>query len=73
MTVLVKGKKQVLDKAISDSKGVFHLSWNDNNAKAFYFYCVLDRDTLLLAKISRFESDTPDLTFILPDQLPKKK
>ena len=67
VTVFVKGKNQVLGKAISNSKGVFHLSWNDNNAKAFYFYCVFDNDTLLLAKISKFESDKPDLTFFLPD------
>jgi hypothetical protein len=73
ITVFVKGGNQVLGKAISNSKGVFHLSWNDNNAKSFYFYCILGKDTLLLAKISKFESDTPDLTFILPDQVPQKK
>ena len=66
ITVFVTGKNQILNKAISNSKGVFHLSWNDNNAKAFYFYCVLHKDTLLLAKISKFECDTPDLTFPLP-------
>jgi len=73
MTVFVKGKNQVLGKAISNSKGVFHLSWNDNNAKAFYFYCVLGNDTLLLAKISKFESDTPDLTFLFPHRVQQKK
>ncbi len=73
ISVFVKGKNLVLGKAVSNSKGVFHLSWNDNKAKAFYFYCVLGRDTLLLAKISKFESDAPDYTFILPDHIPKEK
>ena len=63
IAVFVKGKNQILGKAVSNSKGVFHLSWNDNDAKTFYFYCVMAKDTLLLAKISKFDSDTPDLTF----------
>jgi hypothetical protein len=73
VAIFVKGNNQVLGKAMSNSKGVFHLSWNDNNAKAFYFYCIIDSDTMLLAKISKFNSDTPDLTFFLPDHIPRIK
>jgi hypothetical protein len=64
--VFVKGKGEILGKAVSNSKGVFNLSWNDNLAKYFYFYCIQRNDTLLLAKIQKFESDTPDLTFVIP-------
>jgi hypothetical protein len=65
--VFVKGNDQVLDKSISNKKGVFNLSWNDNGAKAFYFYCIVHKkDTLLLAKVSSFGSDAPDLTFYIP-------
>jgi hypothetical protein len=65
VVIFVKGNNQVLDRTITNSKGVFHLSSNDNNAKAFYFYYLLNKDTLLLAKVNHFKSESSDLTFYL--------
>ncbi len=67
LTVFVKGKNQILATAKSNSKGVFHLTWTDNNAKYFYIYCILDKDSVLIGKIGKLKSEEPDLTFYLPD------
>lgn len=71
--VFVTGNNQMLDKAISNTKGIFHLSWNDNNARIFDFYCIIRNDTVALAKRVRFDSDTPDLTFIMPEHVHHSK
>jgi len=64
--VFVRGYSEVLDQDTTNSKGIFHLTWNESRGKYFYFYCIVKKDTILLAKKYRFESDQPDLTFILP-------
>jgi hypothetical protein len=73
--VFVKYDTKIIGKAISNKKGVFLLTWNDGNDgtfKPFCFYCVINmNDTLLLAKIRRIGSETPDLTFQIP-KYPRK-
>jgi hypothetical protein len=72
LPVFVTERGKVLDKDVSNEKGVFHLSWNDKNQKPYkpyLFYVIIKRDTFLLATVKTFESDTPDLTLTLPTSL----
>src|ERR1700754_4945065 len=59
--VFVKYAGKIIGKTISKRNGVFYLTWNDGDDGTFrpyYFYCVVrNKDTLLMAKIVRFESD----------------
>jgi hypothetical protein len=66
--IFVNCNTRLLARGKSNAKGVFHLSWNDdeNTRKPFLFYCILQKDTLLLARVQTIPSDDADLTFVLP-------
>jgi hypothetical protein len=67
LTVFVKGNGIILAKTVTDKKGNFHLHFTDKGQKSFDFFCTGDAtDTLLLSSITRFESDTPDIIFLIP-------
>ena len=72
LLVFVKGNKKILAKTFTDDKGNFKITFTPNNEKSFDFFCTgIGVDTLLLASITTFESDTPELTFYIPGQ-PKR-
>jgi hypothetical protein len=67
--VFVTGyQSRVLDQDTTKSNGVFRLSWNESQGNLMSFFCILKKDTLLLGKVRRFESDEPDLTFVIPER-----
>ena len=72
--VFVKFAGKIIGRTISKRNGVFYLTWNDGGDGTFRpysFYCIVrKKDTLLLAKVVRFASDTPDLTFLVPFKSP---
>ena len=68
--VFVKGDNKILAKSFTDDKGNFEISFTPNKEKSFDFYCTgLGIDTLLIASVTTFESDTPEMTFYIPGQL----
>jgi hypothetical protein len=68
LQVFVRGNHRIMAKGKSNARGGFHLYWiDDPRVKMYYFYCVLDQDTIMIGKSSLSESDQPDLTFYLPD------
>ncbi len=70
--VFVKGNGKVLAKTLTDAKGNFELTFTPEKEKSFDFYCVQPgSDTMLIASVTTFESDTPEMTFFLPSQ-PKR-
>jgi hypothetical protein len=70
--VIVKGDSKILAKTFTDNKGNFELTFTPNNEKSFDFYCHgVAVDTLLIASVTKFESDTPDITFYIPAQIKK--
>ena len=65
--VIVKGGNKILTKTITDRQGNFKLTFTPEKEKSFDFYCYgLAVDTLLVASVQTFKSDTPDLTFYIP-------
>ena len=65
--VIVKGDNKFLAKTFTDRVGNFELTFTPDKEKSFDFYCFgLAVDTLLVASVRTFESDTPDLTFYIP-------
>ena len=67
ITVIVKGDNKLIAKTFTDRHGNFELTFTPKNEKSFDFYCYgLAVDTLLIASVQTFESDTPDLTFYIP-------
>jgi phage FluMu protein Com len=65
--VFVKGDNKVLAKAVTDDKGDFNLTFTPNKEKSFDFYCnSVGIDTMLIASVTTFESDTPEMTFYIP-------
>lgn len=72
--VFVKGANKVLARTITDDKGKFELSFTPADEKSFDFYCTsVGIDTILLASVTSFESDTPTMTFLLPAKPIKNK
>ena len=67
IAVILKGGNKILTKTITDIQGNFELTFTPEKEKSFDFYCYgLAVDTLLVASVRTFESDTPDLTFYIP-------
>jgi len=67
LTVFVKGDNKILTKAITNNKGDFELSFTPNKEESFDFYCNgVTFDSIFIASIIKFESDTPELTFYIP-------
>ena len=67
LMVFVKGRSKILAKAFTDNKGNFEMTFTPEKDKSFDFYCSgIGIDTLLLASITTFESDTPTLIFYIP-------
>ena len=67
ISVIVKSDNKILAQTFTDRQGNFELKFTPVNEKSFDFYCYgLAVDTLLIASIRTFESDTPDLTFYIP-------
>ena len=67
ISVIVKGGNKILAQTFTDKQGNFELKFTPDKAKSFDFYCYgLAVDTLLIASVQTFESDTPDLTFYIP-------
>jgi hypothetical protein len=72
ITIIVKGDNKILAKEVTDRQGNFKLTFTPDKEKSFDFYCYgLAVDTLLVASIRTFESDTPDLTFYIPGIIKK--
>jgi hypothetical protein len=47
--------------------GNFDLSFTPEKEKSFDFFCsCVGVDTMLIASVTRFESDTPEMTFFIP-------
>ena len=67
LAVFVKGDNKVLAKAITDNKGNFDLSFTPSKEKSFDFFCNgVGVDTMLIASVTTFESDTREMTFYIP-------
>ena len=67
IAVIVKGDNRILAKTFTDRQGNFELTFTPEKEKSFDFYCYgLAIDTLLIASVRTFESDTPDFTFYIP-------
>lgn len=67
LSVFVKGDGRILAKAISDEKGDFSLTFTPGNEKSFDFFCTGPGiDSLLIGSVQTFESDTPDMVFMIP-------
>lgn len=68
--VFVKADNKILAKVLTDEKGDFEITFTPQKEKLFNFYCTgLGIDTLLIASVTTFESDTPEMTFYIPGQL----
>lgn len=67
LIVFVKGDKKFLAKAVTNNNGNFDLSFTPKKEKSFDFYCYgVGVDTMLIASVTSFESDTPEMTFYIP-------
>jgi hypothetical protein len=67
ISVIVKGGNKILAQTFTDRQGNFELNFTPDKEKSFEFYCYgLAVDTLLIASVRTFESDTTDLTFYIP-------
>jgi hypothetical protein len=67
LIVFVKGDNKVLAKTTTDEKGDFSLSFTPGKEISFDFFCNgVGVDTMLIACVTKFESDTPDMTFYIP-------
>jgi hypothetical protein len=65
--VFVKGDNKILAKTFTDDKGNFEMTFTPEKEKSFDFYChSIGIDTLLLASVTTFESDTPEMKFYIP-------
>ena len=70
--VFVKGDNSVLAKTYTDSIGNFELTFTPKTERSFDFYCnSLEVDTLLIGSFKKFESDTPELYFYIPNKIKK--
>jgi hypothetical protein len=70
LMVFVKGDNKILAKVLTDEKGDFEITFIPQKEESFDFYCTgLGIDTLLIASVTTFESDTPEMTFYIPVQL----
>jgi hypothetical protein len=72
VTIFVKGDNKLLATTVTDSLGDCKLTFTPDGEKSFDFFCAgLGIDTLLLSSITRFESDTPEMTFYIPGHIKK--
>lgn len=65
--VIVKANKKVIAKSKSDKNGNFDISFNADSydTRSFDFYVINKTDTIFLKSYTQFESDTPELTFLV--------
>jgi hypothetical protein len=74
VAVFVKGGNKVLAKTVTDDKGNFELSFTPEKENSFDFFCnAVGIDTMLLASIKAFESDTAEMTFFIPREPKRNK
>ena len=67
LRVFVKGDKKILAESQTDDDGNFKMTFTPLLEKSFDFYCSgIGVDTMLLASLTSFENDTPEITFYLP-------
>jgi len=67
LNVFVKGGTQILAKTNTDKNGNFNLSFTPKDEKSFEFFCYgPGTDSILIASIKTFESDTPEMIFYIP-------
>jgi len=67
LKVFVKGNGKVLASTTTDAKGNFYLTFTPDKEKSFDFYCArVGVDTFFLKSVTYFESDAPDMTFVIP-------
>lgn len=72
VTIFVKGDDKKLAEAITNDKGDFEIGFTAGEEKSFDFYCTSAViDTLLIASFKHFESDTPEITFLIPGERKK--
>ena len=65
--IIVKGDNKLLAKALTNKNGVFEVSFAPDKEKSFDFFAAyMGFDTILIASVKMFESDTPSMTFLLP-------
>ena len=70
LSVFVRGGVEILAKTNTDKNGNFKLTFTPTNEKSFEFFCYSPgTDSILLASIKSFESDTPEMTFYIPAQI----
>jgi hypothetical protein len=70
--LVVKGDKKVLAKTKILKSGKFEMSFTPRTEVSFDFYCVgIGVDTIMIASVTSFVSDTPDVTFYLPARTKK--
>ena len=68
--IFVKGNRKILAKSFTNRKGDFEISFTPDNERHYDFYCTgLGIDTLLIASITTFDSDTPEMTFFIPGKI----
>ncbi|MFT3750823.1 MAG: hypothetical protein QM768_21095 [Agriterribacter sp.] len=69
--VFIKGDIKLLARMLTDNKGNFTITFTPKNEKSFDFYCTRPGiDTLLLSSVTTFESDTPEIIFYIPGNIP---
>ena len=68
LNVFVKEGNKVLAKTQTDAEGNFELAFTPKKEKSSDFYCFgVSIDTLLIASVTTFDSDTPEMTFFIPN------
>ena len=73
LLVLVKRGHKILASTHTDKNGDFKLSFTPSTEKEFKFYCSSPPiGTILLETVTKFESDTADMTFFIPRKAKSK-
>lgn len=65
--IIVKADNKIIAKSKTDKKGNFdtHFTVDMMDTRTFNFYVIDKTDTIFLKGLKEFESDTPDLTFLV--------
>eukprot|EP01035_Chromulina_nebulosa_P042908 gene42908-58096_t len=72
LSVIIKCGSKTLATTITDSKGSFSATIDPATKDPIDFFCSgRETDTVLIASLQTFDSDTPDITFPFPAE-PKK-
>ena len=67
--IFVKEGNKILDKAVTNKKGDFHLIFIPAKEKISKFYAIgFSGDTVFLKSVKTFPSETPDMTFYIPQK-----